>query len=73
MAQYRVLQVTPSSWELDAAYEGGWRFVGKFDTLDAAQTKMSELVTVAAWHPPAPTYYDAKGQAVVTEVDNATT
>jgi hypothetical protein len=70
MAQYRVLQVAPSSWELDAAYEGGWRFVGRYNTSEEAQAKLAELVEAGSWRPARPTYYDGSGKAVVSE-DNA--
>jgi hypothetical protein len=66
MAQFRILQTAPSVWELDRTAEGEWRVVDKFDSAEAAQTKLAELVAAAAWHRPAPTYFDGKGQAVVT-------
>jgi hypothetical protein len=75
LAGYRILQISPTAWALDAALDGGggWRFVGKFDNEDAAKSRVSELVAEEAWKAPAPIYYDGTGKAIVTEPDDAAT
>jgi hypothetical protein len=67
--QYRILQTGPIAWELDRALvgDGGWRFVGSFDSEIAAQTRLAELVAADAWKPSEPQYFDATGQALVSK------
>jgi hypothetical protein len=62
--QYRILQTSPTVWELDRALAGGgWRNCGSFDSEVAAQTKLAELVAADAWVAATPQYFDVLGQA----------
>ena len=47
---------------MDVAIEDGWKFVGRFDSELAAQTKLAELAADDAWVAPEPEYFDAAGK-----------
>jgi hypothetical protein len=66
--QYRIQQTSPATWELDrASKDGGWIFVGYFDSQGAAQNKMTECIAAGAWSAPPSQYYDAFGQATAEQ------
>jgi hypothetical protein len=46
--RYRLSQVSLTEWQLDVAIDDGWKFVGVFDSEDAAQTKLVELAAADA-------------------------
>ena len=66
MARFRIVQLTPTSWELDTTSpDGGWCFVDRFPSADAARAKSAELVSIEGWQRPEPEYYDGAGKLMV--------
>ena len=66
--QYRIDQLSLTTWRLSVADEGGWRQVDVYGSQAAAMAAMSAVVTASQFAAPPPQYFDATGALMIQPV-----